>query len=72
LWTLFHYERCFIVNRSNFPTALRTGKIVADAIIIRQFSLPQPPLPAGFARAVCSCGMVEGAALPRYPNMLGN
>jgi hypothetical protein len=60
------------VNRSNFPTALRTGEIVADAIIIRQFSLPQPPLPAGFARAVCGCGMVEGAALPRYPIMLGN
>jgi hypothetical protein len=72
LWTLFHCERCFIVDRGNFPTALRTGEIVADAIIIRQFSLPQPPPPAGFARAVCSCGMVEGAALPRYPNMLGN
>jgi len=51
--------------------ALRPGEIVADAIIIRQFSLPQPPLPAGFARAVCSCGMLGGAALPRYPNMLG-
>jgi hypothetical protein len=52
--------------------ALRPGKIVANAIIIRQFSLPQPPLRTGFARAVCSCGMVAGAALPRYPNMLGN
>jgi hypothetical protein len=51
---------------------LRTGEIVADAIIIRQFSLPQPPPSTGFARAVCSCGMVEGAALPRDPNMLGN
>jgi hypothetical protein len=60
------------VNRSDFRPALRTGEIVADAINIRSFSLPQPPLPAGFARAVCSCGMVEGAALPRYPNMLGN
>jgi hypothetical protein len=59
------------VNLSDFPTALRPGEIVADAIIIRQFSLPQPPLHAGFARALCSCGMVEGAALPRYPNMLG-